>query len=102
MKNLLTSLALASVALITGCSGPGMDPTPAGANLDARSFSATDRNAQLLSLSVPTIGSTTFTVLAGTTVTNDGESVITGDLGVSPGTAITGFQPAPLNAIAGP
>jgi hypothetical protein len=34
-----------------------------------------------------------FAVLAGTTVTNIGNSVITGDVGVSPGAAITGFPP---------
>ena len=34
-----------------------------------------------------------FAVLAGTTVTNTGPSVITGDVGVSPGSAIVGFPP---------
>jgi Ice-binding-like len=34
-----------------------------------------------------------FAVLAGTTVTNTGPSWITGQLGVSPGTAVTGFPP---------
>ena len=38
-----------------------------------------------------------FAVLAGSTVSSTGPSIITGDLGVSPGTAVEGFPPGVLN-----
>jgi hypothetical protein len=45
-------------------------------------------------LLAPALGSTsTFVVLAGSTITNTGATALTGDIGVSPGTAVTGFPP---------
>jgi uncharacterized protein (TIGR03437 family) len=38
-----------------------------------------------------------FAVLAGSTVTSTGLSQVTGNVGVSPGTAVTGFPPATVN-----
>jgi hypothetical protein len=43
-----------------------------------------------------------FAVLAGQTVTNTGPSIVNGDLGVSPGTAVTGFPPGVVNGVIHP
>ena len=39
----------------------------------------------------------TFATLAGTTITNTGATLLNGNLGLSPGTAVTGFPPGVVN-----
>ncbi len=75
----LTALLLA--ALVAGCGTGSGDQNANQANTAAAAIA-------------PTLGAEkVFAVLGGTTVTNTGRSVITGNLGVSPGAAITGFPP---------
>jgi len=46
----------------------------------------------------PSLGAAaSFAVVAATTVTNTGPTVVTGDIGVSPGTAVVGFPPGMVN-----
>ncbi|TXL83010.1 DUF3494 domain-containing protein, partial [Streptomyces sp. IB2014 016-6] len=53
----------------------------------------TPTQALAIATPVPLGTADAFAVLAGESITNTGPSVITGDIGVSPGTAITGFPP---------
>ena len=83
----LLSLALLTAACSTDTNGP-LSPTLLAAkmsNLAASSASAAS--------SAPSLGAAaSFAVLGGTSVTCTGSSV-TGDVGVSPGTSVTGFPP---------
>lgn len=100
-KNARTAFAIVS-ALIMGACTPN-ELTPSGKNGLSAQESFTNSSAALLTGSVPVLLSSgsTIAVLAGTTITNAGASLITGDIAVSPGTAITGFQPVPINTISG-
>lgn len=99
MNNLVGTIAIAWVVLMTGCQPDEVAPSNATANPNKNTDYS---NARISQGSVPLASVSAFAVLAGTTVTNDGESMITGNLGVSPGSAVTGFQAEPLNTISGP
>lgn len=74
-------LSLASVVVAVAALGLGLAAQPARGTGTA--------------VDLGTAGS--YVVLGGQTVTNTGPSVLGGDLGVSPGTAVTGFPPGVLN-----
>ncbi len=58
--------------------------------------------AQAIATEVPLGTLQSVAVLGGQSVTNTGNSVINGDLGVSPGTSITGFPPGIVNGAVNP
>src|SRR6185436_14158314 len=107
-----------SAALPAGSSPPGVDPmnrfdsflkAPTWFSglllailVAACSQVGSDQNAgqtAALSSEPPRGTEQSFAVLGGSTVTNTGTSVITGNLGVNPGTAVTGFPPGIVTGV---
>ncbi|MFJ2511723.1 ice-binding family protein [Streptomyces griseoviridis] len=63
----------------------------------AAMVAVTSTPALAIATPVPLGTASSFAVLAGQSITNTGPTVITGDIGVSPGTAISGFPPGIVN-----
>ncbi len=59
----------------------------------------TPTGASAIGVAVPLGTADSYAVLAGQTVTNTGPSVITGNVGVSPGSSVTGFPPGTVNGV---
>ena len=93
-NKLLTTLAIvfiASVALFTGCNKEGFNKHN-GLGPENYHSNSYGNPGGTTTLAIPLGTAANFAVLGGETVTNAEASVITGDLGVSPGSAITGFD----------
>ena len=84
-----TTLAIVSVVLFAGCKKN--DTTPSDTNPIV---------IPVQTIVQPTVqlnGATTLAVLAGSAITSTGATIITGNMGLSPGTSIGGFPPGILN-----
>jgi hypothetical protein len=100
ISKLLPVLLMASMMIMGGCYNDEPQPLVTSAGDGLQDY---ERNSASGRLASDFLGSASgFSVLAATTITNDGTSIISTNIGVSPGTAITGFQPSPINKIEGP
>lgn len=80
---LLPILALMSIALVSACNKDDNDDD----NQNTIPEQTTVHSAVTLS------GTSNFAILAGSAITSTGETTITGDIGISPGSSFIGFPP---------
>ena len=91
IKKTLTLLSVALITIISGCkkestSSAGPPPNPIIIPLQTTTQASIAMGA-----------AANLAILAGTSVSNTGATVITGDLGLSPGSSVGGFPPGILN-----
>lgn len=88
-RSILSAALLATVALVAGACDSVSPAGPDGPDAFASPLFAKSAESVVTALG----SASTFGVLGATTVTCTGASTVFGDVGVSPGTAITGFDP---------
>lgn len=89
MKTLkiIAVFVIASVILMGACKKDKAEPTTNPIVIPAQT---------IVQANVSLAGASNFAVLSGSGITNTGETTITGDLGLSPGTSFGGFPPGIL------
>lgn len=87
--NILATLTIGTAAFLGACKKDDVAPTVTNPTVIPVQT--------VVMATVPLAGSSNFAILSGSSVTNTGATVITGDLGLSPGTSIGGFPPGILN-----
>jgi len=101
MKKILTfitAIFIAFFVLTTGCKKP-KSPTPTPLTKEDSLLVKQDSIITQTKV-MPTISfgsAVDFAILAGSSITSTNATVVTGDLGLSPGTSVGGFPPAILN-----
>src|SRR6185295_18455327 len=96
-------LAMASITVTTGAITEGrllartaavtLDSNVIGVAIPAGTTAFTSTGPLPVALG----SASTYAILAASTVTSTGPTTINGDLGLSPGTAVTGFPPGTVN-----
>jgi hypothetical protein len=90
-KKLMTTVAVAMVVLMTACEKSEDGTAGTGSN------PIVIPTQTIIQETIPLAGSANIVILAGSAISNTGATVITGDLGLSPGSSLSGFPPGLLN-----
>jgi hypothetical protein len=102
---ILSAFTIASAVLIAGCAKNNTTtPTAATSTSTTTTTTPTNPNSAVV-IPVQTTGqgsvamgnAYSFAILAGSAITNTGQSIVTGDIGLSPGSSVGGFPPGILN-----
>ncbi len=91
-KQILTTLAIVSVVIMSGCKKKETATTTSGGT----STPIVIPVQTTVQSTVPLAGAANFALLAGSSVTSTGATTVTGDIGLSPGSSVGGFPPGIL------